>query len=334
MVASKTFCACLLMCLAVYGCSDLFVSNPEVNQNLDDFAVLTQLVKTRYPFLQFKHINWDSLVQAYRPVVAASKGDEIYPVFDRLLAELHDGHVKILTEGGGSVETYEWPRLVDDKTYNPLVVRKYFGSDLRLAGNNNMEYGILPGNIGYCYISTFSEGNGTWPNTIDDVLAHLQNTEGLILDVRNNGGGGNFTWNTIVSRFATTTITYEFYLPDGSTFFTSRIVPSGAIQYRRPVVVLMNGASFSAAELFPELMKQIPAVTTLGDTTGGGGGSNEIFKLPSGKRIQIPTSYFRRFDGTMIEWNGVPPDIYVAQTIDDVDQGRDKQLERAIQVLQ
>ncbi len=332
MIVRKTLCGCILVCLAVYGCSDLFVSNPEVSQNLDDFTVLSQIVQTRYPFLQFKRINWDSLVQVYRPVVAASKGDEVYPVFNKLLAELRDGHVEVLTEGGGTIETYEWPRQVDDKTYSPLVVRKYFDTDLHLAGSNKMEYGILPGNIGYCYLSTF--GDGSWPNAIDDVLAHLQDTKGMILDVRNNGGGSNFTWNTIVSRFATTTIMYAFYMPDGSTSFTSRIVPSGPILYHKPVAVLINGASFSAAELFPELMKQIPTVTTIGDTTGGGGGSAQTFKLPSGKGIQIPTSYFRRFDGTMVEWNGVPPDVYVLQTRNDIDEGRDKQLERAIQLLQ
>ena len=54
----------------------------------------------------------------------------------------------------------------------------------------------------------------------------------------------------------------------------------------------------------------------------------------SGKRLKIPTAYFKRMDGEMIEWNGIPPDILVPQTEADINQERDKQLERAIAVLQ
>lgn len=111
------------------------------------------------------------------------------------------------------------------------------------------------------------------------------------------------------------------------------ILPAGQYPYHKPVVILINGASFSAAELLPELMKQIHQVTTVGDTTGGGGGSNDVFYLPSNKRIKIPTSYFKRFNGDMVEWNGVPPDILVPQNEADIKQGRDKQLEYAITLL-
>lgn len=70
-----------------------------------------------------------------------------------------------------------------------------------------------------------------------------------------------------------------------------------------------------------------------GITVRGGGGSNEVFTLPSNKRIKIPTSYLRRFNGQLIEWNGVPPDIVVPQTGEDIRRGQDKQLERAIAML-
>jgi len=150
--------------------------------------------------------------------------------------------------------------------------------------------------------------------------------------VRNNGGGTSSACDFVVSRFATAPIREVFYYPNG-TYNSSIIRPRGPYQFLKPVVVLINGASFSAAELFPELMKQIPTVTTLGDTTGGGGGSSVIFHLPSNKRIQLPTMYFKRFDGTMVEWNGIPPDILVPQTSDDIKEGHDKQLDRAIQLL-
>jgi C-terminal processing protease CtpA/Prc len=319
------------LCLAVSGCSELIVGPSDTSHNLDDFVSLGQLVKSRYPFLQFKHVNWDSLLVVYRPKVDQAKGDEIYTVFHDLLAELKDGHIELRTEGGFSTVTYEWPRLQGGKAYNPLVVRKYFDRELRVAGSGNMEYEILPDNIGYIYLAAFPDGN--WVYDIDAMLSYMSNTKGLIFDVRNNGGGNAGIANVIVSRFSSAPIAYSSYLPDGTPSWTGTINPGGPNPYHKPVVVLMNGASFSCAELLPELMKQIPQVTTVGDTTGGGGGSNDVFTLPSNKRIKIPTSYLKRFNGEMIEWNGIPPDIRVPQTEADMNQGRDKQLERAIALL-
>lgn len=314
--------------VVAFGCSDLIVNGPDANRNAEDLRAIAQLVSSRYAFLTFKHINWDSLTTAYRPSAMAAEGDGIYPVFHRLLGELKDGHVELRTEGGFPVVTYKPPRYQNGKQYSPLVVRKYFKTEVRLAGQNNMEYEILPGNIGYVAISAFADGN--WVYEIDMVLEYFKNTKALIIDVRNNTGGNGNTVNVVVSRFIAVNLTYHFYLPNGNTLWTYTITPRGPFRYQQPVVILINGMSFSAAEMFPVFMKQVPTVTTLGDTTGGGGGSNDVFPLPSGKRLRMPTSYFTQFNGAMVEWNGVAPDSLVPQTEDDLRTGHDKQLEAAI----
>jgi hypothetical protein len=318
----------IALCYLLAGCSEFIVGPVGNNRNVADFESIGEIVKSRYPFLQFKRINWDSLLTVYRPLAEQSKGDEIYTVLHDLLRELKDGHIELRTEGGFPTMTYEWPRFQGGRAYNPLVVRKYFDKELRVAGDGNMEYEILPQNVGYIYLAAFADGN--WVNDLDGMLAYLSSTKGLIFDVRNNGGGTLFIANFIVSRFSSASIKYSAYWPDGTPNWTGTIMPGGNYAYHKPVVVLINGASFSAAEVLPELMKQILTVTTVGDTTGGGGGSIDVFYLPSGKRIKIPTAYFRRFNGDMIEWNGVPPDILVPQTEADIKQGRDKQLEFAI----
>ena len=317
--------------MIVAGCSELIVGPSGNNLNVADFTSVGKIVKDQYAFLQFKRVNWDSLLSVYRPKAEQAKGDEIYLVLHDLLHELKDGHIELRTEGGFPTMTYEWPRMHQDKAYSPLVVRKYFDKELRLAGDGNMEYEVLPDNIGYIYLVSFAEGS--WVYDLDLILAYFVNTKGVIFDVRNNGGGHGEIANFITSRFASAPITYVWYSPSGAKQWSYTITPAGPYRYLKPVVVLINGASFSAAELLPELMKQIPLVTTVGDTTGGGGGSNDVFSLPSDKRIKIPTSYFKRFNGDMVEWNGIPPDILVPQTEADIKQGRDKQLERAIALL-
>lgn len=315
------------------GCSKLLVNEPEPNLNMDDFNSAWQIANKYYPFFTFKKINWNSLYTKYKPDAEAAEGDEIYNVLFQMFRELKDGHIEIFTKGGYPVLTYDWPRNIDQKAFSSNVVSHYFNTPLKLAGENNFDYGITSNNIGYVYISTFSEGDDIWYKDYSKIMKYLRNTKGIIVDVRDNGGGSNFTWNFMVSKFVNKPITYSFYLSNGNPIITSTIEPSSQYSYHKPVVVLMNGASFSAAELFVELMKQIPTVTAIGDTSGGGGGSADTYKLPSGKRIQIPDKYFRKYNGDMVEWNGVSPDIFIKQTEADIASGKDKQLEYAIKFL-
>lgn len=103
------------------------------------------------------------------------------------------------------------------------------------------------------------------------------------------------------------------------------------------VVVLINGSTFSAGELCTEVLKQLPNVTAVGDTTGGGSlgsGEDGLYFLPSGKSMEIGFIDLRCYDGLPWEWLGIPPDIRVEQTEADILAGRDKQLEYAIEMLQ
>ncbi|MFZ4455781.1 MAG: S41 family peptidase [Bacteroidales bacterium] len=324
--------AIALLCMAFTSCNKLISSTEENNQNQRDFEYLNQLVKTKYPFLKFKHINWDSLVSAYQPRVDQAQGDEVYPVFHSLLSNLKDGHIQLITEGGFPMQTYIWPRYKDHTSFSQVVISTYFNQKLQLAGEGNFAYGILPNNAGYIYLSSFEEGD--WATDIDKILRDLSNTKGLILDVRNNGGGSSNISDVIISRFISTHITETFYYKDGTINSQLQIQPSGFVKYYKPVVILINGASFSCAELLPDLMKQLPNVTTVGDTTGGGGGSTQFFTLPSRKRIRMPYAFFvQSKDSKMVEWNGIVPDIVVPQTAADVANGVDKQLEQAIKLL-
>jgi tricorn protease len=108
--------------------------------------------------------------------------------------------------------------------------------------------------------------------------------------------------------------------------------------YRKPVVVLVNGAAISAGDIFTETMGRLPNVTLVGDTTGGTAcqDSDEVngdLRLPSGGLIHLPTRCALRYDGVPLELYGVPPDVRVTQTEADVRAGGDPQLERAIALL-
>lgn len=288
-----------------------------------------------YPYFQFKRIDWDSIHTAYRSRAEAAKGDEIFNVLYDVLAELKDGHVSLQTQGGSWVSTYIPPRVDKDRhAYSPLVVRKYFDRELRLAGNQVIEYEILSGNIGYVCITTLVNEEPVLEG-FDAALEYLKDTKGLIVDVRNNGGGTDNYSMGIVERLIPSAIdNLPYPLSGGGVHQGSLMYPRGPFQFTKPVVLLINGVCFSACEDFAEMMKHVPTVTAVGDTTAGASGAPQKFSLPSGKKINVSTKDIRRYDGLPIEWNGVTPDILVPQTEEDIKQGRDKQLEHAIKLLQ
>jgi hypothetical protein len=325
----------VLILLPIVSCKDLIVTEPETNMNVQDFESAWNRVNDIYPYLEFKNIDWDSIYNIYRPLAENAEGDDIYIVLGNLLAELKDGHVFYRTEGGAEVYPFYPKRHFRDRhAYSPFVVRKYFDKELILTESGSVEYEILPGNIGYLFIADFHENylEVEFPS----VLEYLKNTKGLVIDIRQKRGGDYSNILAVVQRFMTEPLESNDAYTFGEKLNLPPFIPQGPFQYTKPVVVLINGSTFSAGEFTTEILKQLPNVTAVGDTTGGGsagGGDESLYFLPSGKSISVDFIDFRRYDGLPWEWLGVPPDIRIVQTEADIKAGRDKQLEYAIEML-
>ena len=325
-----------IFCLIVlFSCNDLIVTEPDSNLNVEDFEAAWKRIRDVYPYLEFKKINWDSIHSVYRPLVENVNGDEFYLLLRDFLAELKDGHVYFRTKGGGEVYPYYPQRHFKDRhAYSPFVVRKYFDKALRLTESKTVEYEIIPGNIGYAFLSDFHENYLT--DEFPVVLDYLKNTKGLILDIRQKVGGDYKNIEAVITRFLTGPLERNDAYTYGEKWNLPPFQPRGPFQYTKPVAVLINGSTFSAGEFTTEILKQLPQVTAIGDTTGGGsvgGGDESLYFLPSGKSISIGFIDIRRYDGLPWEWLGVAPDIRVEQTEADIQAGRDLQLEYAIDLL-
>ncbi len=173
-------------------------------------------------------------------------------------------------------------------------------------------------------------------NEFPGVLEYLKNTKGLILDIRQKRGGDYQNVVAVVTRFISEPLERNDAYTYGEKWDLPPFQPQGLFIYTKPVVVLINGSTFSAGEFTAEILKQLPQVTAVGDTTGGGsvgGGDESLYYLPSGKSINIGFIDIRRYDGLPWEWLGIAPDIRIVQTEADIKQGRDKQLEYAIDML-
>ncbi|MFK7743135.1 MAG: S41 family peptidase [Planctomycetota bacterium] len=104
-----------------------------------------------------------------------------------------------------------------------------------------------------------------------------------------------------------------------------------AYRYEGKVVVLIDRACFSATDIFAGAMQAIPGVTLMGESTGGGSGRAQRYRLPnSGVRLQLSTMASFRPDGTLFEGNGVTPDTAVAMQPGDLVGSSDTVLDAAL----
>ncbi len=334
------------------ACSDpAGVANGVPNPNAD-FEAAWSIVDSVYPYLEFKGIDWDEVHAAYRSGAERAHGDESYVVLLEMLGELRDGHVKLLPPAGAHIPLQEGWFAADDGMICPYIgprwwrdtdvwiadlLLNYLHPDsIHIYGDSLIGYAIRDDGIGYIRVSELMPHKVT--RDFDAALSYLRSTKSLIVDVRHNPGGNHDTIREFVGRFLTEPLDgIDVYIL-GELYPLPPIQPRGPFQYTNPVVVLINGRSYSGAEAFAEMMKQVPHVTAVGDTTGGGSGAADdsapgIFRLPSGAELKIPTGDARRYDGLPWEWLGIPPDIRVEQTEMDRANGRDKQLEYAIEFL-
>jgi hypothetical protein len=322
------------------GCSDLIVRPEESNLNLQDFEFTWNIVNDIYPLLEQKGIDWDAIHILYRARTEEARGDEFYGVLFDLLAELRDPHVYFLNKGRGLIVPYPGPRLLRDRdAYSPVVTRRYFDTALKTACLDRVDYGILEGDIGYIYIASFNDEG--MMQDFDDLFDGLLGTNGLIIDVRRNTGGLTENVEEVVARFLESPLPYPLGFTKGEVpYIKPPVQPeSGRERYTAPTVVLINGATVSGGELLAEMMKQVPTVTVIGDTTTGGMCSDYAediegdYFLPSGRYINISTTYSLRYDGILMEENGVPPHLRVVQSAEDGRRDRDPQLEAALELL-
>ena len=323
------------------ACEGMMVGTVASGDNLAEFEAAWAWVDSLYPAFEAKGIDWDAVHSAFRPEAEAARGDEIVQVLVDILAILSDSHTYFQTRGGGVVYPHLSPRLLRDRlAFDPHLLRRYFLEALLVSEDGAFEYQVLDGNdLGYVRVTTFD------PERMMDgfpaVMEFVRGTPALIIDVRNNNGGQSENVAAVVGRFIDAPVQWmDAFEQDGVPFEPWPAIEPDDRYYRyaNPVVILINGASLSAGELFPEVMKQLPAVTVVGETTAGGGCNDYHdtpgdLRLASGRLIHIPTACVERYDGELVEWNGVPPDILVPMTIADVERGVDVQLEAAIELL-
>lgn len=199
---------------------------------------------------------------------------------------------------------------------------------------NHVEYEILDGNIGYLSLYQFSGDDVTG---FAEAIAAFQSagTKGFVVDLRANPGG----FLDDVVKIC------DMVLDEGLIVYTEDRQGRREDYYAddtfwdAPMVVLVDGMSASASEIFAAAVQDTGRGLIVGETTYGKGVVQTLLTFQDGDGMQLTTSSYFTPSGRSIHGNGVTPDIEVAQTGDvpinyyAADPENDAQLKKALEAL-
>lgn len=316
--------------LVVAGCSS---ATEPPSSFVGRFDLFWETFDREYSYFDYKRINWDSLRTVYRPrAEAATTQRELVAVLKEMVAPLRDVHVKFTT-----------PAAAIEPTFEPTATVNW-DRDLWLNTIRSCSFSQPRPNIGSCIMNGFPYVVvGGWNTSqfaasdLDALLDQLRGARGMVIDVRPNGGGNDALALAFAGRFATRrTATGYARFRDGPRHgdfgdeIERHVNPRGSFQFTDPVVVLSGRGIFSSNETFISAMREMPNVTIVGDTTGGGSGNPQTFPLGDGWSYSVSRWIEWTADRRVIEWNGIPPDVYVPWDPAAVSNGRDPVLEAAL----
>lgn len=326
----------ITMIFALQSCHDVeeWDNDPEGN-----FDALWTILDEHYCFFKEKGVDWDEVYEKYRPRVSPKMSREaLFSICADMLAELRDGHTNLSAGFNTSYYKKWWSDY--PQNYNERLVEQYY-LFFRAKKIGSVSYAMLPDNIGYIRYPSFAYSIGE--GNIDAILMDLSVANGLIIDIRDNGGGGLDHVETWASRFVREK-TLAGYIShktgpghdDFSGPYPYYYSPTGEghILWRKPVVVLTNRSTFSAANNFVSIMKYVPECYIVGATTGGGSGMPFSSEIPCGWGVRFSACSLLDCKGNTTEF-GIPPTEGCEVDLDEILalQGKDTMLDFAIALL-
>ena len=247
---------------------------------------------------------------------------------------------------------YRGNRLPDaDRAGAYALAERHLAGPIRRFCEGQVEFGMLPNSTGYLRLrsfgryhadGSFESGLAALEAALDSIFSGADRWNGLVIDVRVNGGGADPYGLTIATRLATSD--YVAYAkearldPADPTKWTpaqpSLIRPSSRPGFRGPVVELIGRHSVSAAETFTQaLLNRTPKVIRVGENTQGVFSDVLGRRLPNGWQFGLPNERFVT-DGKNYDGPGIAPDVPIPPLTPAELAGKtDRGIIRAIEIL-
>lgn len=321
----------LSICLSLFSLNSCFKEDKYENDVYGNFETLWQTLDQKYCFFELKNINWDSIhddyVQRLNPQMSSKS---FFYLMKEMLANLKDGHVNLVS--AFDVASYkdfynDYPR----NFYYDVIEDYYLGENVKTS--SGLKYQILEDNIGYVYYSSFANPLGD--GNLNEVIKEFMTCDGIIIDVRNNGGGELTNSDKLMSPFIKEKMHVGYIQHktgkghnDFSEPYAVYVKPYEGISYFKKVAILTNRRCYSTTNDFVNAMSYVSTSRSFGDKTGGGAGLPMSSELPNGWSFRYSASPMLNAEKEQIEL-GIEPDVYVTMTEEDRNKGIDPIIETA-----
>lgn len=283
--------ALALLTFANTGCHSVDEWDDDVYGNFD---ALWTIMDEHYCFFSEKGIDWKETGARYRAQLRPDMTqEEFFNVCAAMLDELKDGHTNLSSWFNVSYYRRWWSDYPQNFDWR-LIQEHYL--DFNYSTANGMSYKILADStVGYVYYSSFAYSvNHSFVNAM---MMKMKDCKGMIIDVRDNGGGNLTGAEDLVSHFIDEK-TLAGYIqhktgPGHDAFsepYPYYFEPVIGVRWLKPVIVLANRSTFSAANNFVSIMKSLPQVAVAGATTGGGSGAPFSSEIPCGWAVRFSAS--------------------------------------------
>lgn len=249
-------------------------------------------------------------------------GDILISVDDKKVSGMSLAEVSNLVKG--PVNTFVDIEIMRDKeTIKKKIIRKEI--TIKTVKSSVQD------DIGYIQIASFI--SSSTPNEFLEALENTDDSKGLIIDLRGNTGGllpnavfiSNLfldNGNRIVSIVGRNGYRYDVMAQDSD------------VDINKPVVLLVDGSSASASEIFSGALKDYKRAKVVGTKTFGKGMVQKIISMPNETGLNLTVAKYLTPNGFDINKNGIEPDFVENITKEDIQEKRDPQLEKAKDILE
>ena len=315
------------------SCRKIIQLNEPGTSALEVFNEAWEIIDQRYALFSIKETNWQNTYTSLSPKANAALSDQdLFNLLVQMLESLQDGHVSLVNSS--KIYTYDHFYTAFPVNFNYAnVVATYLGTAYHQTGP--VTYSIRD-SVGYLYYDSFTKSLSA--EQLDEVFRFLQNTKGLIVDVRSNTGGDTRNAELFFRHFLADRQLVKYELRKAGKGHEDYAIPDptyiegSAKPYLQPVCVLINRSCYSACNDFVMYMSDQPNVLLVGDQTGGGGGFPSEYLLSNGWRLKYTATMTLSPDMKNFE-KGISPDIPVGISNIDEQFGKDPILEKAFSIL-
>lgn len=311
------------------------------------FDAFWHYLDDHYAFFDRRGIDWAQARAEFRPRVnSATTQKELYGILGELVGRINDPHVFVsngargddnLSAGAASLHgiALALQEAVPGQPQSAYrdgagriigaieaVVRyELLATKFKVAFNDRLTWGRLPNGVAFLRASQFVGLFSNVPReamqerldaTLDEIFRDLEGAPGLVIDLSTNAGGADFIPVAIARRLIDRRVLgFRKYAMSGGRRIAPYelwLEPSTRPRFLGPVAVLVSRNSISSGETLPNMLRQLPHVTIVGEQTVGAMSDILMKQLPGGGFVGLSNEIVESPTGEISEVFGIVPE--------------------------